>query len=264
MKAQDTLESKRKGIFSKDNNKVIREIIINQRRMRKKVQPSKLNLLHDFNNKKGVNIDNLKFTRYVDPPHINKEGDISVSEKFKQRIKNTNFDLLSRFNRSRESTTGFSHYRNLKKRFDDILRSPLKPHQSFHNLNSRNHERNNGKRLNQMMKLYCNTGFKTEEKVDQDWGKSKDHPFWTKSQHRILNKKTFEDEKEDSKSYSKDIKPLDLSKLRRPYLPDVKYKKLFEDERMITNIKNKYFLKTFEARGDKDSVDAKNDKEVLK
>ena len=82
-------------------------------------------------------------------------------------------------------------------------------------------------------------------KISLTLDEKKDNPFWTKSQNRILKDQAIREDTIDglSKYRHLNIKPLDLSRLNKDYLPENKMKKLFSEKTIIQNLKNKYLMK---------------------
>lgn len=130
-----------------------------------------------------------------------------------------------------------SHYNRLKHRFDNILRAPVGMHRSHCKYPpiSQKFRNSNKNRLDHMMKIFLNSGFPEDHSNTDNFDSKNDHPFWTKSQKRILNKQVAESQSTSAiDKYSHlGLKKLDLSKLRQDFLPENRMKKIFEDERIV-------------------------------
>jgi len=136
-------------------------------------------------------------------------------------------------------------------RYNSILNAPVEYQRYKRHIPTSKHEKlRNKNRLDHMIKIFCNSGYpdadpSTEPIPRLAENASADHSFWTKSQNRVFKNQVQLEETGKSLSKFRDlgIKPLDLSKLRRDFLPEAKMKKLFSEESILTNLKNKYLMK---------------------
>ena len=145
-----------------------------------KKPPTKLILLNKFIKRQSRN-GAVTFANSLDPVHINKDANISLSEKFKSKVKISNSQFFTRFSenginsqksdlwKDPDKMTG-SSYKRLKARFDNILHVPVdfKAHKINLPQNQKKKLRNR-KRLDHMLKIFCNSGFPDLNKDQVSW-----------------------------------------------------------------------------------------------
>ena len=148
----------------------IQEKIERQMKFRNKRKRTKLELLEKFI-KRNPNSGSVTFSGALDPVQVNKNAEISASENFKKKVVEKNKEVISKFWNENiryekqhrfidpDSVNG-SSYERLKLRFHNVLNAPFDYQQYKRHIPVSTKERTiNNERLDQMFKVYCNSGF---------------------------------------------------------------------------------------------------------